>query len=137
MSGIAGKKARLKVSTTLGGTYTIVAGLKSISLELNGAMVDDSEFGVDWVERLLGVNDWKFSCSGYLRPADTNGQAAIRAALIGGTDLFATFLPDNGVTSLIGLKGQVIPTKFQADATQDGGQNISIDLQGVGAPTAI
>jgi predicted secreted protein len=100
-------------------------------------VVDDSEFGVDWVQRLQGVSDWKITASGYLRPIDTNGQVAIRSALIASSDLFAEFLPDNGTTSMIGLKGQVIPTKFSSDAAQDGGQNVSIELQGDGAPTAI
>ena len=137
MSGLAGKKARVKVSTTLVGVFTIVAGLKTASLELDGAMVDDSEFGVDWVQRILGVNDWKISCSGYLRPGDTLGQVAVRNSLINSTDLFAEYLPDNGVTALIGMKGQVIVTKFTAGAVHDSGQDVSIELQGSGAPAPI
>jgi predicted secreted protein len=137
MAGLSGKKARVKVCTTLGGVYAIVAGFKSASLELDGAMVDDSEFGVDWNQRILGVNDWKITASGFLRPGDTLGQVVIRNSLLNGTDLFVEYLPDNGVTPNIGMKGQVICTKFTADASHDGGQNLSVELQGDGAPVAL
>lgn len=137
MPGIAGKKARLKVGLTLGGAYTVVAGLKNISLEIDGQVVDDSEFGVDWVQRLQGVNDWKITASGNIRPTDANGQVAIRNALINGTDLFAQFLPDNGTTANIGTKGQVMVTKFSSTGQWEGGQDVTIELQGSGAPTAV
>lgn len=137
MAGLSGKKARLTVSTTLGGTYTVVGGLKTMSLELDGAVVDDSEFGVDWVQRIVGVNDWKITCAGYFRPTDTNGQIAVRNSLINGTNLFAKFLPDNGTTSNIGVNGQVIVTKFTGGADQAAGQDVTIELQGSGAPTVV
>jgi predicted secreted protein len=137
MPGIAGKKARLKVGTTLVGATNIVTGLKSLSLEIDGQAVDDNEFGVDWNQRLQTLKDWKISASGSYRPSDATGQAAIRSSLINDTDLYCQFLPDNGTTANAGLKGQVIVTKFSIEPTVDGGGNVSIELQGTGAPTLV
>jgi predicted secreted protein len=137
MPGLAGKKARLKVGTTLVGATNIVAGLKSVSLEIDGQTVDDNEFGVDWMQRLQTLKDWKISASGSYRPSDALGQVAIRSSLINDTDLYAAFLPDNGTTANAGLKGQIIVTKFSIEPPVDGISAVSIELQGTGAPTLV
>jgi predicted secreted protein len=137
MPGIAGKKARLKVGTTLVGATNIVAGLKNLSLEIDGQVVDDSEFGVDWNQRLQGLKDWKISASGNFRPTDATGQVAIRSSLINDTDLYCQFLPDNGTTANAGLKGQVLVAKFSIEDAIDGSASVSIELQGIGAPTLV
>lgn len=137
MPGIAGRKARLYVSTTLGGQYTLVAGLTSITLEIDGATVDDSEFGDNWGQVLAGLSTWKISASGNMRAADTNGQLAIKSALLNGTDLFAKYLPDDGTTAGIGTNGQVIPAKFTYTPAVTGGQALAIELTGSGAATPI
>jgi predicted secreted protein len=137
MAGLSGKKARLKVGATLVGAVNIVAGLKNISLEIDGQVVDDSEFGVDWNQRLQGLKDWKISASGNFRPADANGQLAVRSSLINDTDLYCQFLPDNGTTANAGLKGQVLVSKFSVEDTLDGAAAVSIELQGIGAPTIV
>src|SRR5690348_4444314 len=98
MAGTAGKKAQLKVSSD-DITYSLVAGLDSIGLSIDGVNVDDSEFGVDWTQRIQGIKDIKITASGKIRVADTNGQLAIRAALLNDTALFAKFLPDGGTTT--------------------------------------
>jgi predicted secreted protein len=137
MSGIAGKKARLKVGTTLVGATAIVAGLKSLSLEIDGTLVDDSEYGVDWIQRIQTLKDWKISASGSFRPTDTTGQLAIQGSLISDTDLYAQFLPDNGTTANAGLKGQIRVAKFSIEPPVDGIAGVSIELQGTGAPTVV
>jgi len=137
MPGISGKKARLRVGTSLAAVTNLVAGLKSLSLEIDGQTVDDNEFGDDWVQRVQTMKDWKISGSGSYRPTDTNGQLAIRASQINDTDLFAAFLPDDSVTANAGLKGQVLVTKFQIDPAMDGISAVSIELQGTGQPTIV
>lgn len=136
MAGTAGKKALLKVSTD-DITYTTVAGLDSISMSIDGQNVDDSEFGVDWTQRLQGIKDFKLSASGKVRLADTNGQLAIRAALINDTTLYAKFLPDGGVTTNGGFKCLVKPMSWKVDPTVQDKQGVSFDLEGNGAPTAV
>src|SRR5690242_20531383 len=135
MPGIAGKKNRLQVSTTAGGagTYTTVAGLKSCSIEIDGAAVDDSEFGIDWTQRLQGIKDFKITASGNYRGSDTLGQVAILSAMLNDTVLWAKILPDNGTTVNIGFKGQVVVTKFSLEPVVDGAQPVSIELSGTGA----
>ena len=137
MPGISGKKARLRVGTSLAAVTNLVAGLKSVSLEIDGQTVDDNEFGDDWVQRVQAAKDWKISASGSFRPGDTNGQIAIRASQINDTDLFAAYLPDDGVTANAGMKGQVIVSKFGVDSSMDGITAVSIELQGNGAPTLV
>ena len=137
MPGLAGKKARVKVGTTLVGATNLVAGLKNASLSINGQTVDDSEFGVDWTQVLQTTKDWKVSLSGSYRPTDANGQMAIRASLLNDTDLFVQYLPDNGTTANAGLSGQVMVMKFDVEAPVDGVSAVSIELQGIGAPTLV
>lgn len=137
MPGIAGKKARLKVGSTLAGATNVVTGLKSISLEINGQTADDNEFGVDWIQVVQTIKDWKISAQGSYRPGDTAGQVAIRSSLIADTDLFAQFLPDNGTTVNAGIKGQVIVTKFSIEPPVDGISAVSIEFQGVGTPALV
>lgn len=133
MAGIAGKTNRVRVSTTVGGTYTVVAGLKSGGIEINGMSLDDSEFGVNWHQRLQGLKDYKITLTGSYRDDDTNGQLAIKSALLNDTDLFAQVLPD-GTT---GFQGQVRVAKFSVEPTVEGIIGVSIDLEGTGALTEI
>jgi predicted secreted protein len=136
MPGIAGKKGRLKVSTD-NAAFSVVAGLKSVTVELDGGTVDDDEFGVDWKQRLQTLKDVKFSFQGSFRPTDTNGQLAIRSALINDTPLYAEWLPDNGTTANAGFKVQVVPTKFSVDPAVDGINAVSGELVGTGAITLV
>lgn len=133
MAGTAGKASRLSVATTLGGSYTVPAGLKNISFEINGAALDDSEFGVNWEQKIQGLKSFKITASGSFRVSDTNGQIAIRSSLISDTDLFAKVLPDG----TNGFKGQVIVTKFATDPAVDGIVPVSIEMEGSGALTAV
>ena len=133
MPGIAGKANRVRVSTTVGGTYNVVAGLRQGSIEINGASLDDSEFGVDWMQRLQGLKDFKISMSGSYRPDDTTGQVAIQSALLNDSDLFARVLPDGAN----GFQGQVKATKFSVEPAVDGVVPVSIEMEGTGAVTIV
>ena len=110
----------LKVGTTLVGATNLVAGLKNVSLEIDGTTVDDSEFGIDWTQVVQTIKTWKLTASGSYRPGDTNGQVAIRTSLITDSDLYAAFLPDNGTTANAGVKGQVMVAKMTIGAPVDG-----------------
>lgn len=133
MPGIAGKANRVRVSTTVGGTYNVVAGLRQGSIEINGANLDDSEFGVDWVQRLQGLKEFKMSLSGSYRPDDTTGQVVIQTALLNDTNLFARVLPDGSN----GFQGQVRVTKFSVEPAVDGIVPVSIELEGTGAVSLV
>ena len=137
MSGLAGKKNRVKVGTTSGGAFNVMLGIKSTTVEIDGTNVDDSEFGVDWAQRLQGIKDFKVTLSGPLRPTDATGQQVAIAALLNDTELWIQVLPDNGTTASIGFKGQVLVGKFSLTSAVDGTQDISFDLEGTGAVTQV
>jgi hypothetical protein len=138
MPGLAGKKARLKVGTTLVGATNIVAGLKSVSLEIDGQTVDDNEFGVDWMQRLQTLKDWKISASGSYRPSTRLGQVAIRSSLINDTDLYAAFSAGQRHDGECWAQrpGDRHEVQHRAAGRRHLG-NVSIELQGTGAPTLV
>lgn len=137
MPGVAGKKTRVRLATTVNGTYNLVAGIKSASYTIDGAPLDDSEFGVDWIQRIQGLKDFKVTLSGTYRPDDTNGQVVARAALLNDTALFARVLPDGGTTANAGFQCEVKVTKFAVDPSVDGIVGVSIELEGTGAATLV
>ena len=133
MPGIAGKSNRVRVATTVNGTYNVVAGLKNSSIEINGASLDDSEFGVNWEQKIQGLKSAKISVSGSYRSDDTNGQTVIQSALLNDTALFARVLP-NGTT---GFQAEVKVEKFSIEPPVDGITGVSIDLVVTGAVTLV
>lgn len=139
MPGVAGKKARIGVSTVAGGagTYNDVLGVKTFSREMNGGMIDDSELSVDQVQRLVGLLDGKYTLSGNRRLADATGQNAIRDALLNDTELWVRVRPDGGVTANAGIKQQVKVSSFREQAQVDGSVEFSADLEGTGPITAV
>jgi hypothetical protein len=139
MPGIAGKAARVKISTTAGGAgvYSVMLGVKSVSATVDGQQVDDSEMGVDWMQRIQGIKDAKYSIQVNRRTADATGQNACLSALINDTEIWVQFLPDNGTTANIGFKQQVRVAKFAADAAIDGGNGATIELEGTGPITLL
>jgi predicted secreted protein len=140
MPGIAGKKARVKVSIIAGGAgaYNYVTGIKSISHSIEGGNLDDSEFGVDYAQRIQGLKDGKLTLSGHRRPADANGQNAILSALLNdNVEVWIQVLPDDGATANIGFKQQMKVAKFGSDAAVDGENSVSIELEGSGVITLV
>lgn len=137
MAGTAGKKARVKIGATSGGAFTVIAGIKSISHSIEGQSVDDSEFGVEWMQFIQGLNGGKISLSGNRRLDDTDGQIALLAYMLAGTKFWVQVLPDNGTTANAGFKQEVICTKFGTDTDVAGGNALSIELQGTGVITLV
>jgi predicted secreted protein len=136
-AGTAGKKARLKVATVSAGPYTAVQGVKSWSHSIDGANVDDSEMGVDWVQRVQGLKDGKISISGQRRVADATGQNVFQAQLIAGSSVFVQALPDGGTTAGVGFQQEMYVSSFKSDAAVDGIVNWSVELEGNGAITLV
>lgn len=130
-----GKNSLVKVSPTAGGAgaYTTVADIRSASMS-NGATTHDiTAMAASWISRIIGLLDGTYSLSGYWKPSDTNGQVAIRNAMINDTTLWIQFLPDG--TS--GFKQEVKVSKFDINTTVDGLVEVSIELEGTGAIAAV
>jgi predicted secreted protein len=141
MPGIAGKKARVKVSIIAGGAgaYNYVTGIKSISHSVEGGNLDDSEFGVDYAQRIQGLKDGKLTLSGHRRPADANGpeRDPVNALFNDNVEVWIQVLPDDGATANIGFKQQMKVAKFGSDAAVDGENSVSIELEGSGVITLV
>ena len=133
MPSVAGKSSAIKVSTTTGGVYFSVAGVKSFSHSIDGTNVDDSEMGVSYVQRIQGLKDGKLSIQAARRTDDTNGQSVILTSFLNDTDLFVQMLP-NGT---VGYKQQMRVSKFAVDASVEDKVNVSIELEGTGTITAV
>jgi predicted secreted protein len=137
MAGKAGKKARVKVATVVGGPYNVVLGIDQISFEIDGQNVDVSEMGDDYVERVQGMKDVKLSLSGNVRTDDANGQSVIKTGFLNDTTLFFQVLPDNGVTAGVGAQFEAKVSKYSQDFQQAGKGGLSIDAEGNGGITAV
>lgn len=133
MPSVAGKSSTVAAATTGAGTYNILLGVKSFTHSIDGATLDDSEMGVAWVQRIQGLKDGKLSISGSYRSDDTTGQLRCRDAMLNDTELHYRVLY-NGVA---GYRQQCRCSKFQVDASVEDKVNVSIELEGTGAITAV
>lgn len=132
----AGKNLVIQVSTATGGTYTTVADITSASMSFAGENIDVTAFstaGTSYRSRIQGLKDVTWDLSGFLKSSDTNGQAAIRAALVNDTALFARILFDNTTTNY--AQQEVKVASYDVSATVDGPVETSISLEGTGSLT--
>lgn len=133
MAATAGRKLRVSVATTLGGTYDNVAGAQSATMSRQGLTVDVTELTDDDIKRILGIKDNTFTIEGNYE-TDTNGQGRIRTAYENDTALFVRFLPD-GVT---GWKQEVKVARYEiSGAAGANKQSVSIELQATGPITVV
>lgn len=132
MSATKGRSLRVKAATTLGGAYTVIAGVKNGSLDLDGMNVDVSTLTDADVRRLQTMKDSKISLSGNYEE-DTDGQGALRTAYENDSDLFIQFLP-NGVA---GWKAQYKVSKYAISGDRQGELQFTAELEGTSAKTAV
>lgn len=140
MPATAGRKARVKISTTAGGagTYTAMAGIQSFNHEINGNNIDDSEMGVDYMGRIQGLKDGRLTVDfSFKIPSDTTGQQAIRDALLNDTEIWYQALPDNGVTAGLGFKQQCKVAAFRMSAAVNDKVSGTAELEGTGVITTV
>lgn len=132
----AGKSFVVQVSTATGGTYTTVADINSASFNFAGENLDVTSFTTAptaYRSRIQGLKDVTWEMSGFLKSSDTNGQAAIRAALVNDTDLFCRVLFDNTTSNY--AQQQVKPASYDVSANVDGPVEFSCSLEGTGTLT--
>lgn len=110
-----------------------VQGLNDGSITINGETIDVTTFlSGGWVEKIQGLKSAEISMSGFYLDDDTNGQVALRNALINGTELTMTVTVDgtNGWT------GDFLVKSFDGSASVADAVNTSISLESTGAITA-
>ena len=125
---IAGKNARLKVSTTAGGAgvYTTAVGITEWTLSHAGGLIDVSAMGDTYVARIQGLKDVSLSFSGNYEAADTTGQNAIRTALTSDSEIWFQALPDG--TAGFKFRGSIERYDISASVTDKVGVSGSIAL---------
>ncbi|WLD92644.1 phage tail tube protein [Alkalihalobacillus sp. AL-G] len=129
---ISGKNATVKVSVD-GAAFNVVQDLNEATMPMESDNQDISTFGSDHVKRLQGLKDTTFELSGFYNADDTNGQMAIRSALVDNTALYVQFLPD-GTT---GFQQEVKVASYEVSAAVDGVVEVSIELEGTNAVTLV
>jgi predicted secreted protein len=132
MAASAGRNLRVKVSTTSGGSYNDIAGIKSTSMNLSGGTIDVSAFGTEAVERIAGLKGGSYSLSGNYE-ADANGQGVVRTAVQSHSSVFIRFLPDGTA----GWQQECFVSAYNVTAAVDGAVEVSIELEGTGAITLV
>lgn len=132
-SSVAGRKAQVLVCTTSGGTYHQVQGVKEAQHSPAATNVDDSEQGVDWVQRIQALKDAKLTLTGGRRTGDTNGQEVIKTAFLNDSSLFVQYLEDG----THGYQQQMRCSKFETSAKVEDKIDWSCELEGTGPITTI
>lgn len=134
MPATAGKKFRISVATTLGGVYTTVAGITSVTFKRSGGIIDVTTLTDTELVKILGMRDTSVTMSGNFE-VDTLGQKVIRDAFAADTALFAKVQPDGGVTALINSTFEVKVADYSIDGSATDKVGVSIELQGTGSVT--
>lgn len=134
MAATAGKKLRVSVATTFGGSYNNVVGIKSASLKRNGAIIDVTTLTDTDLVKIMGMRDSQLTLSGNFE-LDTTGQKVIRDAQANDTACFAKFQPDGGTTANINSVVEVKVSDYSVSGDATGEVSVSITLEGTGAVT--
>jgi predicted secreted protein len=132
MASIAGRKCKVYWSTDGGSTYQQILGIDTIAADTQAAPINDDEFGDEWEQFISGILSNPIKLSGGFRPADSTGQAAIRAALVSGAFQNFKVLYD-GTT--YGFTQQVVVTKYSTNTVTKDRTTVAIELQSNGAPS--
>lgn len=130
---LRGTDALISVATTTGGTYNTVDGISGFKVSHKGNNIDITIIGADFIRRMQGLKDASYSLSGFYEPTDTNGQVRIHTAWLNNSALFIKVLPDG----TNGFKQEVKVDSFDTDGEADGAQEVSIELSGSDAMTAM
>lgn len=115
----------------------VVGGQKNCSLSMEADTIDTSnknDFG--WASFIGGAKSWTVSCDGQFM-ADDNGQKALMAAFIAGTnvqvEMKQTVTDEKGAESNpVYFAGTAAITSIEVEAAYDDVCALSLELQGVG-----
>lgn len=127
MSDTAGRKATLATSTD-GNTYVAIAGIKNITVTMEGKAIDttDHDSGV-WEEFIAGRDNVKLKFDGNFDPADA-GFDALWNATTGRTIVYFRYRPDVG-SGIAQYIGQGILTHLEKSSGNDAANQFSGEVQ--------
>lgn len=125
---VAGKNGKV----VLGTADKKIVGIKNWSLELSLDTLETTSLGDDWKNYITGLKEWTASSEGdYVVPTDTDGQAALQAAFLGGEQVTVKLFVDteNYYT------GTAFISSLSIEDPVDDVVSISIEFTGSGALT--
>ena len=123
-------------ATKLKIVAAVVAGLNSISLSMGSDMIDVTTFdSACWKEFVAGLKGATISASGFYDTTDTNGQVALRTALLAGSQVDAVNYYVDG--SVNGFTASVFVSSFNVGADPTGSVTLDFELQITGAVTLL
>lgn len=128
MAEVAGKSNIIKIGTTSGAAGTKINGVDNSTFNRLCEILEITQFGNDYKNRMAGVKDTNVSLSGNLDTADTNGQLV----LVPGDYVWVQVLPNGSA----GAKIKMIVESFEQKADTSK-QTFSASLSGVEAPTVV
>jgi predicted secreted protein len=133
MTDYAGRGGTIATSTD-DVTYTGIAGVKDLSLSLDGKVIDvtDHDSGL-FEEFIAGRNNFKVSFGGNLDPADA-GYDALWTAATGRTTVYLRYRPAVG-GGLAQYKMQAIVTKLEKSSPNSEANSFSCEAQVTGTVT--
>lgn len=133
---IAGKNPVVQVSTATGGTYTTIGTINNFTVNIAGENLDVTAFSTSapaYHSRIQGLKDISWDVSGFYFSTDSNGQTALRTALVNDSNLFARVLLDGTTSNLILQEIKI--SAYNWSASVDGTVDFSASMEGTGAPT--
>jgi predicted secreted protein len=141
MPALKGRQFEFHVSAEAAANFNEVHGLNDASMSHSADNLDVTEFGDVYVRRIQGLKDGSYSLGGHYDPTDTTGQGLIRTTWLSDSDpaLYARFLHSPNATAGAnqGFQQKVVVSSFEISASADGTQELSIELEGDGAITAV
>lgn len=117
------------VYAEVNGKLEAIGGQKNCSLSMEADTIDTSnknDFG--WASFIGGAKSWTVSCDGQFM-ADDNGQKALMAAFIAGTNVKVEMKNDD---DSVYFAGEAAITSVEVEAAYDDVCALSLELQGVG-----
>ena len=132
---VAAHAGAIKVSATIGGSYTEVDGIKNYTISMSNADLDVTDFKdtTGAMARILGLADTSVSLEGDYERSDTNGQTIIFTAFTGKSAMGIELLFDG----TNGIKVEVLVTKFEIKAGVGDTVSVSIEFASTGVIAAV
>jgi hypothetical protein len=96
----SGKEFRLSTSTTLGGTYTLIKGLNSVTKNVSRTVNTEDTFDTNNAYSEPGPREVSYTVAGLHIPEDP-GQLATQSAESTDTAVYFKFLPRGGSTDVV------------------------------------
>jgi len=123
----SGTQGSVVYSTANGTAGTLIGGMKTWSLSVEGEVLDTSAFGQDWRSKDLGIKQWTGSFEGN-KDGTNAAQNAVWSQLLAGSKAEVTFY----MGTIDRYYGTVVITSEEPTQTFDGFAETTYNFEGDG-----